>query len=82
MKDMKDDDDDNDDDGVTNLVMTTKIYQANPDALVSGLGGKTTAGQSNSTESPLKPHRCGNRVVITLKILMPLGLLRNEMIKK
>ena len=57
MKDMKDDDDDNDDDGVTNLVMTTKIYQANPDALVSGLGGKTTAGRSNSTESPLKPHR-------------------------
>ena len=56
--------------------------QENLVVLVSGLGATITCGQSNCTESPLKPHRCGNRVVITLKILMPLGLLRNEMIKK
>ena len=56
--------------------------QENLVALVSGLGVTTTCGQSNCTESPSKLHRCGCWVVITLKILMPLGLLRNEMIKK
>ena len=56
--------------------------QENLVVLVSGLGVTTTCGQSNCTESPSKLHRCGYRVVITLKILMPLGLLRNEMIKK
>ena len=55
--------------------------QENLVVLVSGLGVTITCGQSNCTESPSKLHRCGYRVVVTLKILMPLGLLRNEMIK-
>ena len=44
------DDDDKDIDDVK--------YQENPDALVSGRGGKTTAGLLNFIESPLKPPRC------------------------
>ena len=48
------DDDDNDNDNGGNDDVR---YQENPDALVSGLGGKTMAGLSNFIESPLKPPR-------------------------